>query len=156
MTLPRPDDAFALPSRDDADDLQTPPSRDLALAALAREANMLALSAGRQAMVPPRGAGVGALAVIALAAETERVARRIQRAIEGMRAADGPGGPTDEQLAAATAALSAARAIAAHSQSAAEGTRVAAEGFAAAAASLEASWSRDDQPLDGLPTTRAN
>lgn len=155
MTLPRPDDTFAPPSRDDADP-QTPPSRDLALAALAREANLLALSAGRQAIVPSRGAGVAALAMIALAAETERVARRIERAIEGMRTSDSPGGPTEEQLAAATAALSAARAIAAHSQSAAEGTRVAAEGFAAAASSLEAGWRGDDQPLKRPPTNRAN
>lgn len=128
----------------------------MALAALARAANLLALSTGRQAINPALGAGAGALAMIALAAQTNRVARRIERAIESMRSADNPCGPSEEQLAAATAALLAARAIAAHSQSAAEGTRVAAEGFAAAAASLDAGSLRDGLPLDARPAFRAN
>ena len=155
MTLPRPDHASDLTPQGAAD-TDASVSRDAALIALAREASLLALSAGREAAGSGQGSSTRTLAMIALAAETERVARRIETAIEAMRRAGAQDGPSDAQIAAAAAALAAARAIGAHSPTPVEGTRVAAEGFAAAAAALDVLPAVEVGPIGKSAAARAN
>lgn len=155
MTLPRPDHASDQTPQGDAD-TDAVVSREAALIALAREASLLALSAGREAAGSGHESSARTLAMITLAAETERVARRIEKAIDAMRRAEAAVGPSDAQIAAAAAALAAARAIGAHSPTPIEGTRVAAEGFAAAAAALHVLPAVEVGPIGKSVGARAN
>ena len=155
MTMPLSDHAADQPATAVAE-ADAALTREAALVALAREAGLLALSAGREAMAPGRGATAATMAMITLAAETERVARRIEHAIDAMRRLNGTQGPSDAQIAAAAAALAAGRAIGAHSPSPADGTRVAAEGFAAAAAALDIRPRPDATPESVAGSARAN